>query len=169
MFIASKKAMKNFLKIFFLALALGSSYSSSAKKTDDPSPVSAPETHPLHIVNTRPLVFSSAFNGDPAEKIDPDLHSASQSAEFLIQGKPFQHTVLFILGLPVLLRTPLRHPGVKVIQLYDFQSLPAEGIPFRLNSSGSARVSVGATRGALAPNQAPGAYRGIFFLNVIYL
>jgi hypothetical protein len=58
--------------------------------------------------------------------------------------------------------------GANTIAVNTFVSFPAAGANGLLNATGSQLLLVGATRDALAANQALGTYTGTYTVDVVY-
>jgi hypothetical protein len=112
------------------------------------------------------LNFTAAVQGDPPQTIAPGTSENGRNASFRVTGNRFQAYVLMLPYHAVPIKTGSGGPA-KVLTLTNFTSYPACGFGV-LDGQGVGVLFVGATRSAIAPNQAAGVYSGNFTITVVY-
>ncbi len=113
------------------------------------------------------LDFGVAATGDPFKIVAPGNSEGGENASFEVSGEPdYQFTIILPADGTVQLTTSSQRGGKKEIPVYAFKSNPQ--LVGQLDNSGKKLIYVGATRGTLAKNQAPGQYQGQFTVTVSY-
>ena len=121
----------------------------------------------LAITNTSDLDFGKAAPGDGAMTIIPDTIETSSNGSFAVTGQPDYAYTISIPQTPVQLVTGGGGAN-EVINVDSFTSYPLPGPNGLLDGAGAQNLFVGATRAALLPTQAPGAYVGTYTVTVVY-
>jgi hypothetical protein len=149
----------------FALLAFGLLAFADRAASGQPAP--GPESIPLRLLNVRPLIFPTAFQGDPSHVVAPAA-SDEGAALFVITGHPFLTVSLQLPEDDVELFTLSFEQGPKSLRIRRLITQPPEGESFHLGLLGLRKVYVGGTRDAIHRRQASGPYLGRFFLTVVH-
>jgi hypothetical protein len=116
----------------------------------------------IAIANVSDLVFPQASPGAAAATVAPGTAENGNNGSFNVTG---QANTAYTITLPSTINMT---NGANTIAVNTFVSFPAAGANGLLNASGSQLLLVGATRAALAANQALGTYTGTYTVDVVY-
>jgi hypothetical protein len=116
----------------------------------------------ISLTKTTDLDFGEGFQGDLAKLVDPGTPSA---AALKVYGEPNRAYQIVLPANPILMTTG-NGGSTQTIEVRNFEH--NAGKSPKLDGVGSAVFGVGATRGALLANQAPGNYIGVFKVTVSY-
>ena len=116
----------------------------------------------LAIVNVSDLAFPQAAPGAAAATVAPGTAENANNGSFNVTG---QANAAYTITLPT---TVNMTNGANTIAVSTFVSFPAAGANGLLSATGSQLLLVGATRAALAANQAVGTYTGTYTVDVVY-
>lgn len=119
---------------------------------------------PIDIRQQSDLFFGNGPQGDPPKVVPPGTGENGQNASFIVRGdKNRVYTII----LPTTGQL-IHSGGTDSINIFNFQSFPAEGANGLLDDKGRQILYVGATRDMLRFNQSPGDYTGTFTVQVVY-
>jgi hypothetical protein len=116
----------------------------------------------IAISNVSDLVFPQASPGAAAATVVPGTAENASNGSFNVTG---QANTAYTITLPTTINMT---NGANTIAVNTFVSFPAAGANGLLSSTGSQLLLVGATRAALAANQALGTYTGTYSVDVVY-
>ena len=116
----------------------------------------------IAIANVSDLLFPQASPGAAAATVVPGAAENANNGSFNVTG---QASTAYTITLPTTINMT---NGTNTIAVNTFVSFPAAGANGLLNAAGSQLLLVGATRAALAANQALGTYSGTYTVDVVY-
>lgn len=160
-----KNSLSNNLKFLFLTLTFlalftpkfahgGSQASATALATMEVLPS-------ITLAKTQDLSFGSSAPGDGPKELSPS--GCTGCAQFQVSGGP---NAAYSIELPPDGTVALTNGQGNSIPVTQFRSLPAS--TGTLSNAGSQQLTIGATRGAVAPSAATGLYSGSFTVTVCY-
>jgi hypothetical protein len=116
----------------------------------------------IAIANVSDLLFPQALPGAAAATVVPGAAENANNGSFNVTG---QASTAYTITLPTTINMT---NGANTIAVNTFVSFPAAGANGLLSAGGSQLLLVGATRAALAANQALGTYTGTYTVDVVY-
>lgn len=123
----------------------------------------------IGISKNSDLAFGEGNPGDGNKTVTADATATPQNASFTVSGEPNRTYSISLPsdGVTVLITGAGDTPTTR-IPINQFVSYPTAASGGNLDSGGSQALIVGATRSALAADQATGAYSGTFTVTVVY-
>ena len=116
----------------------------------------------IAIAAVSDLTFPSAAAGAAAAVVPPGAAENANNGSFNVTGSP---STAYTITLPTTINMT---NGANTIAVNTFVSFPAAGANGLLSATGTQTLFVGATRAALAANQATGTYTGTYNVDVVY-
>jgi hypothetical protein len=116
------------------------------------------------VTETSELTFGTASQGSPAKVVSSGTRENSENASFRVDGPPNQSFTVVLPAGSVVISAPVG--GVNTIEISEFRAFPFPNSA--LSRDGRRTIFVGATRAALATNQATGSYAGSYTIEILF-
>jgi hypothetical protein len=141
------------------------SISNKAKAASDTGTATATVIAGIDIVNQSDLEFGIVAQGDAAGTVAPGDGGA---AEFLVTGQANTAYTITLPAAAINMTTGAGDTAQRQISVSNWVSNPAAGANGMLDGSGEESLFVGADHAAILNDQEPGAYSGVFTVDVVY-
>lgn len=122
---------------------------------------------PIRATAVSDLDFGAGAPGDSAKVVVPGTTESAANGSFTITGDA---NTAYTIVLPSTATMKIKNSSTpdSAIGISNFISYPAAGANGLLDSTGTQRLYLGATRAPLLNNQKAGSYSGAYSLTVVY-